>query len=270
MKFNIIETGRICSVIRSSGLGHHLSHFGISHQFTTHGVGQLHRFIQSDALRKRGAYINGTFIQLRKKLRSQESKKPQSENRHHRRESDSETATDMKPVEQQRSFFIDKTDDTVIPLTDITFQQHRRQDRNQCQSEDQSPQQCESQCICQRREHLSFHFLKREYRHQRCDNNQFGEEHRFRLIFGSAPDKPHFRHPVERRHSHLVRFSVQRHKNPFYHHHGAINDDAEIYRSHRKQIGRHSHRSKADKGKEQRQRNHDADNHCRPPIRHKN
>ena len=45
---NIIETGRICSVIRSSGLGHHLSHFGISHQFTTHGVGQLHRFIQSD------------------------------------------------------------------------------------------------------------------------------------------------------------------------------------------------------------------------------
>ena len=247
MKFNIIETGRICSVIRSSGLGHHLSHFGISHQFTTHGVGQLHRFIQSDALRKRGAYINGTFIQLRKKLRSQESKKPQSENRHHRRESDSETATGMKPVEQQRSFFIDKTDDTVIPLTDITFQQHRRQDRNQCQSEDQSPQQCESQCICQRREHLSFHFLKREYRHQRCDNNQFGEEHRFRLIFGGMPDQSHFGHYVKSRHSYLSGFLVQGDKYPFYHHYCPVNDYTKVNGTHRKQIGGHSHYTQADK-----------------------
>ena len=133
----------------------------------------------------------------------------------------------MKPVEQQRSFFIDKTDDTVIPLTDITFQQHRRQDRNQCQSEDQSPQQCESQCICQRREHLSFHFLKREYRHQRCDNNQFGEEHRFRLIFGSAPDKPISTIRLNAGIPTSYAFLSSATKNPFYHHHGAINDDAE-------------------------------------------
>ena len=38
-----------------------------------------------------------------------------------------------------------------------------------------------------------------------------------------------------------ISFLVQSHKHSFHHHHGPINNNTEVYGSHRKQIGGHSH-----------------------------
>ena len=155
-------------------------------------------------------------------------------------------------------------------FTHILFQQHGRQYRHQCQCKNKRAQQGKSQGISQRTEHLPLHFLESKDRDQRSDNDQFGEEHRLSTILCRMTDQPHLTHYIKGRHPHLPRFPVKGNKKTFHHHHGTIDNDPEVDRPHRKQIGTHPHRPKADKGKEQRQRDNNGYNHRCTPVCHKN
>ena len=250
VELDIIESRRIRTVVRPPGLGKHLFHFGISGQSGPHLVGQLYRLVQRNALWQSGTDINGSFIQLGQEFRPQQSKHPQTAHGHDTGNADGYFPMGMAFVEKGHGFPVDETHKEVVLLAHVPFQQHGRHDRNQGQREQQSSQQSESQSVCQRGEHLPFHFLEGEDRYQRSDNNEFGEKHGAGFLFGRLPDKPHFRHQVESGHPHFFGFPVECHEYPFHHDDRPVDNNTEVYGPHGEQVGRHAHDPQTNKSKQ--------------------
>ena len=62
-------------------------------------------------------------------------------------------------------------------------------------------------------------------------------------------DQSHFDHHVECRHTDLARLFVECHKETFHHYDRPVDNNTEVDRPHRKQVGTHAHCPQADKGK---------------------
>ncbi len=67
----------------------------------------------------------------------------------------------------------------------------------------------------------------------------------------------------------FYREMIQGHKNPLYHHHGTVDDNPEVHRSQRKQVGTHTFGLQTQKSEQQRQGNDDGYGYRRAPVGHK-
>ena len=147
-------------------------------------------------------------------------------------------------------------------------QQDIAQQRHQRQRENQRRDQRGRHRIGHRRENAPLVPLQRKDRDVRGDNDQHREERRppdfDRRVEDHAQAVPVLASVdlVVMEFLRLGQFA----KDVFHHDHGAVDDDAEVHRAERQQIGRNADPGQAEKSAEQRQRNHQRDDGGRAQV----
>ena len=149
-----------------------------------------------------------------------------------------QNAVEQAPVAQPQSVDPRRLDDVGM----FGLEQHRAECRHDRQRECQRPGQGEGVGERERAEKAPLHRLQREHRQQRRDDDEHGKEDRSADV--GRGDDDELQNVLARRRS--LR------RDPVHHgldqHDGPIDDDAEIDRPHRDQIGGQPEQAEADEG----------------------
>ena len=211
-------------------------------------------FFQRDGSRHLHQYIGIAFIQLRQKFGAQPFGRKTSHHQHAHKHGDHCGAAFGGAQNAANPVLI-----TVVrTVKDLGFfhhhmlglEQQRAQRRHQAHGKHQRTQQRKAVGHGQRTEDAAFNALQREHRDQGSNHDRHGKQRG--LGHGNGRVHNDVAHIIR-----CLRFSQPRvAKYVLGQHHRTIHHDAEVDRAHRNQISRHAQRMQADKGDQQRQRNH--------------
>src|SRR6185437_703257 len=228
IKFIVEEAGWVSSIIRAAEFRADLRDHGIRHQNIANSGRKLAGLFERNCVRHRCAHPKSAFIKVRHEfaadVRNQEKSTPEN----HQSAEDRWTGMVKAPVEAVRVEVAEPFENFIGPFADV-LEPVRAQHRNKSEREEQSAEERECHGVSHRMEKFSGSATKGVNRDVSSDDDGDGVEDG--TVYVSGGGENHFVQFVT-----LAFAQTELAINVLYHHERAVDDDAEVDSTDRKQV----------------------------------
>ena len=217
---------------------------------------ELGRAVERDAGRKRGRHPQGPLVQLGQELGAEPREQPHADGQHGRGGGHDGAAVVQGPAERGAVHAQRRRLDRRLLAAGLPAQHEEAEQRNQREREDEGAHQGCADRVRHRREDATFHPLEREDRDVGDDDDEEREERRPRHLLGGFE---HGRAGLP-----ATRDARQPMRHVLHHDHCPVDDDPEVDRAEREQVGGHPAELQVEKGTEERERDDERHDEGRP------
>ncbi len=209
------------------------------------------RLVDRDRCRQVEADPHRAFVQLGQELAAEELAHAHGHHQQAQRRTHHQLLMVQRPGQHRLIEPLAVAHDEVVVVRDVPGEQQVAQQRHQRQREDQGADQRARHRVGHRREDLALVPLQREDRDVRRNDDDHREHGRTAHFRGGLQDGMQARLAV----LDLLRLELaQPLEDILNHDHRAVDDDTEVHRAKRQQVGWNTHPGQPDEGRQQRQR----------------
>ncbi len=266
-KLGVEEAGGIGAVIRPAVLRDDRLHLREARDDPAHPVDVAVALLQRDGRRQRGANPEIALFELGQELESQQADSETGDHQQHDGNADHRRLVTNREAQHRRVDAMQRAHHQRLGLLHVLGQYQRAQRRRDGERRDQAAGQRIRIGLRHRAEDVAFDAAQREQRDEARDDDAGGKEYRAVDVGRGVEDREPLAVQAGRRKrpdrflGRFVAVPAQPAEDALDHDDGGIDDQAEVDRSHRKQIGGLAAYDQDADGHEQRERDGHADDH---------